>query len=111
MQVGINYQAPSTNSGGDMAPVRRAVAMMTNTTAIAVAWAKLNRKFNLMFAKRAFVHWYYEEGMEEADFKEAKDDLLALENDYREVDSDYNSEQSLLTSDGADGSDDFTSDI
>lgn len=71
-----------------MATVKRAVAMMTNTTAIAVAWAKLNRKFHLMFAKRAFVHWYYEEGMEESDFREAKEDLLALENDYHEVDSD-----------------------
>ena len=29
----------------------------SNTTAIAEAWARLDHKFDLMYAKRAFVHW------------------------------------------------------
>lgn len=29
------------------------------------AWARLDHKFDLMYAKRAFVHWYVGEGMEE----------------------------------------------
>ena len=32
--------------------------MLGNTTAIAEAWARLDHKFDLMFSKRAFVHWY-----------------------------------------------------
>merc|ERR550517_703680 len=32
--------------------------------AIAEAWARLDHKFDLMYAKRAFVHWYVGEGME-----------------------------------------------
>lgn len=43
--------------GGDLAKVQRAMAMLANTTAIAEAWTRLNRKFDLMFGKRAFVHW------------------------------------------------------
>ena len=39
--------------------------MLSNTTAIAEAWARLDHKFDLMYAKRAFVHWYVSEGMEE----------------------------------------------
>ncbi|KAG8336918.1 hypothetical protein J6590_035618 [Homalodisca vitripennis] len=70
---------------GDMAPVPRAVAMLANTTAIAEAWSKVNRKFGLMYAKRAFIHWYYDEGMEEMDFSEAKDDISVLEMDYKEI--------------------------
>ena len=31
--------------------------MFSNTTAIAEAWARLDHKFDLMYAKRAFVHW------------------------------------------------------
>ena len=57
-QVGINYQPPTVVPGGDLAKVQRAVCMLSNTTAIAEAWARLDHKFDLMYAKRAFVHWY-----------------------------------------------------
>jgi len=55
--VGINYQPPTIVPGGDLAKVQRAVCMLSNTTAIAEAWARLDRKFDLLFSKRAFVHW------------------------------------------------------
>ena len=56
-KVGINYQPPTVVPGGDLAKVHRAVCCLTNTTAIVEAWARLDYKFDLLYSKRAFVHW------------------------------------------------------
>lgn len=38
-----------------------------------------------MYAKRAFVHWYACEGMEEYEFSDTRQELAALQKDYYEM--------------------------
>ncbi|XP_066287505.1 tubulin alpha chain-like [Branchiostoma lanceolatum] len=44
--------------------------------AIGEIQTRIDHKFDLMYAKRAFVHWYVGEGMEEGEFSEARENRI-----------------------------------
>ncbi|XP_014774949.1 tubulin alpha-4 chain [Octopus bimaculoides] len=84
-KIGINSQPPFAVPGSDIGNSIRAVCMLSNTTAIREAWARLDYKFDLMFRKKAFVHWYISEGMTLDEFLETRENMAALEEDYKEA--------------------------
>ena len=59
------YQLPAAHrhSAGDLAKVQRAVCVVANSTAIIEVFLRIDHKFDIMYAKRAFVHWWVGRGI------------------------------------------------
>jgi len=55
-----------------------------NSTAIQEAWKRVADQFTLMFRRKAFLHWYTGEGMDEMEFSEAESNLNDLVSEYQQ---------------------------
>jgi len=55
-----------------------------NSTSIQEAWKRVVDQYTLMFRRKAFLHWYTGEGMDEMEFTEAESNLNDLISEYQQ---------------------------
>jgi len=55
-----------------------------NSTAIQEAWKRVADQFTVMFRRKAYLHWYTGEGMDEMEFTEAESNLNDLVSEYQQ---------------------------
>ncbi|WFD38693.1 Tubulin beta chain (Beta tubulin) [Malassezia japonica] len=80
----------------DIAPrdLKMSVTFIGNNTAIQDLFKRVSVQFQAMFRRKAFLHWYTGEGMDEMEFTEAESNLADLISEYQQyqdatVDDDY----------------------
>ncbi|RXK40793.1 tubulin beta [Tremella mesenterica] len=56
--------------------------LVANTTAISEVFKRSHNQFRQLFKRRAFLHWYTGEGMDEMEFQEAEANLADVCNEY-----------------------------
>merc|ERR1712147_173090 len=55
-----------------------------NTTAIQTLFQRISDQFGAMFKRKAFLHWYTGEGMDEMEFTEAESNMNDLISEYQQ---------------------------
>lgn len=55
-----------------------------NTTAIQELFKRISEQFAAMFRRKAFLHWYTGEGMDEMEFTEAESNMNDLVSEYQQ---------------------------
>ncbi len=60
------------------------VTFVGNNTAIQELFKRVNGQFTAMFKRKAFLHWYTGEGMDEMEFTEAESNMNDLVSEYQQ---------------------------
>ena len=77
--------------------LKMAVAFAGNSTAIQEMFKRVAEYFTAMFRRKAFLHWYTGEGMDEMEFTEAESNMNDLVSEYQQY-QDATAEEELPTS-------------
>ena len=58
-------------------------AFIGNSTAIQDVFRRVGKQFTSMFKRKAFIHWYTNEGMDEMEFTDAEANMSDLISEYQ----------------------------
>eukprot|EP00088_Acartia_fossae_P006268 TRINITY_DN12894_c0_g1_i1.p1 TRINITY_DN12894_c0_g1~~TRINITY_DN12894_c0_g1_i1.p1 ORF type:complete len:448 (+),score=28.59 TRINITY_DN12894_c0_g1_i1:93-1436(+) len=64
--------------------LKMAVTFIGNSTAIQALFKRVSEQFQSMFKRKAFMHWYTNEGMDEMEFTEAESNMNDLVSEYQQ---------------------------
>merc|ERR1711918_45195 len=64
--------------------VLRWLPLVGNSTSVQEMFKRVSEQFTLMFRRKAFLHWYTGEGMDEMEFTEAESNMNDLVSEYQQ---------------------------
>merc|ERR1712150_462011 len=64
--------------------LKMSATFIGNSTAIQELFKRVSEQFTAMFRRKAFLHWYTGEGMDEMEFTEAESNMNDLVSEYQQ---------------------------
>jgi tubulin beta len=64
--------------------LKMSATFVANTTASQEVFKRIGDQFSVMFRRKAFLHWYTAEGMDEMEFTEAESNMHDLISEYQQ---------------------------
>merc|ERR1712193_458268 len=64
--------------------LKMSATFIGNSTAIQDMFKRVGEQFTVMFRRKAFLHWYTGEGMDETEFSEAESNMNDLVSEYQQ---------------------------
>jgi len=77
-RLGVGLGLGLATLGGSLA------GFLGNSTAIQELFKRVSEQFTAMFRRKAFLHWYTGEGMDEMEFTEAESNMNDLVSEYQQ---------------------------
>ncbi|KAG5441262.1 Tubulin alpha-2 chain [Clonorchis sinensis] len=85
-KIGVNFAPPvQPNTLQTISLRNNSLSMIAGNLAIRDVWTGVGRRFDQLYEKRAYVHWYVAEGMEEGEFTLAREVIQQLVEDYEAI--------------------------
>ena len=102
-RIGLNEEPFILMDNSDMKQCNRHACMIGNNTGISRFFSeRIISKYDVMYHKRAYIHWYIREHMELAEFQEARENLGFMLQDYSDLlnedTTDENDDESMISS-------------
>ncbi|KAF9169434.1 Tubulin beta-4 chain [Mortierella sp. AD011] len=85
--------------------LKMSVTFIGNSTAIQELFKRISEQFTVMFRRKAFLHWYTGEGMDEMEFTEAESNMNDLVSEYQQY------QDATVEEDDVDYEDDIVEDM
>jgi len=84
-KISVNHEKIKTGFQSFFAESNKAITTCANNTDISSKFERISTQFDMLYKNRAFCHWFLDEGMLEEDFLIAREQIAALQNDYKDI--------------------------
>ncbi|CAJ0586318.1 unnamed protein product, partial [Mesorhabditis spiculigera] len=87
--------------------LKMAATFVGNSTAIQELFKRISEQFTAMFRRKAFLHWYTGEGMDEMEFTEAESNMNDLVSEYQQYQEATADDEGEFEGDNTTGAQDY----